>query len=234
MTLPEVEPELRAPPPRPMVWAFSRGGLTEQTRDLLVSGTAVRARVTEADTGWESGYEAGPYYRITYEYEHAGTRYENRWAASYDGMHLAYGAGEYMAWLEGAMCTGGTFTVLFHPDAPQAPTVYGTLMPHVAKSLEQAVEELMSCGEDDIEERASEVFAFMIAPLGRCQRDWRRYYDLLGRMGMYDEAEDRVRDGVENIEVVRTRIRQGDFDGDAMAELSELCARYRPGVWAAT
>jgi hypothetical protein len=234
MELPEVEPELKVSPPRPMVWASATHDLPEDVRNLLVNGIAVRARVTEADTGWESGYEAGPYYKIRYEYEHDGKTHEGRWSASYDGIHLAYGAGEYMRWLDGAMCDGGTFTVLFLPDAPEKPRVYGTLEPHVKKSLLEAVDELASCTDAELEERSSAVFAFMIAPLGRCQREWRKYYDLLDEMGMYDRDKDQVRDGVENIEVVRTRIRSGDFDDDAMKELSELCARYRPGVWAAT
>lgn len=233
MSLLEVEPELRVPPPRPMVWA-SRHGIRQDVHELLVGGVAVRARVTHADTGWESGCEAGPYYKIEYEYEYREKTYTSRWGASYDGLHLAYGAGEYMGWLDGAMREGGTFTVLFLPDAPGKPRVYGTLEPHVRKTLLEAVDELLSCEESEVEEKTSEVLAFMIAPLGQCQSEWRKYYDLLGEMGMYDRKKGQVRDGEENMEVVRTRVRAGEFDTGAMKELSELCARYRPGVWAAT
>jgi hypothetical protein len=230
--LPDIEPELRAEPPRPMVWESKRQ-IAKKLEKLLVEGAAVRARVVKADTGWESGYEAGPYYRIDYAWEWEGRTYKAKWSASYDGMHLAYGAGEYMAWLERTMCEGGSFTVLFDPEKPSKATIYGTLELYVRKTLLEAVEELRKCGEKEVEAKASEVFAFIIAPLGACQREWRTYYDLLAKLGMFDEKEGRVRDGVENIEVVRRQIRAGRYEEGVMEQLSELCARYRPGVWAA-
>lgn len=229
-----MEPELGVPPPRPMVWAPSSRKLTARIEDLLTTGAAVRAWVTEADTGWESGYEAGPYYKIDYAWEWETRTYRSRWEASFDAMHLGLGAGEYAGWLERSMCSGGSFTVLLDPERPSEPTIYGNLELFLKKNLVQAVRELRECADEELEERASEVFAFIIAPLGRCQREWRDYFDLLSKLDMFDEKKGAVRDYEANIEVVRTDIKAGRFDAGVLDRLSGMCARYRPGVWAAT
>jgi hypothetical protein len=232
--LPDVEDELLVEPPRPVVWAASSRKLTARIEELLTHGAAVRAWVTEADTGWESGYEAGPYYKIDYAWEWETRTYTGRWAASFDAMHLGLGAPEYAAWLERSMCSGGSFTVLLDPERPSEPTIYGNLELFLQKTLLQAVEELRTCSEEELEDRASEVLAFIIAPLGRCRREWRDYFDLLSKLDMFDENKGAVRDHEANIEVVRTDIRAGRFDAKVLERLSEMCSRYRPGVWAAT
>ena len=232
--LPPIEPELQAAVPRPFVWEAGPRPLTDHAEMLLERGVATRAWVLAADTGWDSGHEAGPNYEIDYAWEHEGQTHRGRWRAAYDGMHLAMGAPEYSSWLDRAMCDGGSFTVLLDPGRPANATIYGNLELYVRKTLLEAVAELEGCDDDVLEERVTAVYRFAIAPFGRCQRDWKEYYGLLSALGMFDDGAGRVREYAENLEVVRRDLRAGRYDRQVLARLSALCATYRPGVWAAT
>ncbi len=217
-----------------MVWARTRGEVPRDIAEILVHGAATRAWVVAAESGWEPGYEAGPTYRIDFHWEWQGKLYDGRYRASFDGLHVGYGPEDHSSWLGSCMEEGGSITVVFHRDSPQKARIYGNLGLYLRKTLRQSVAELMACGPDGVEAKTREVYELIRSPLGRCEGDWGKYLKLLTKIGIYDDLYNRWRPEPDNLEFIRTGIRNGTFDQAAVNRLSALCERHCPGIWAAT
>ncbi len=221
-TLPGVEPELAVPRPRPMVWTarpWSHGVIRDEDAALLRQGLTARAWTTSVQITRDS---EGPDIAATFAYEHAGALLHGRFHGSYDAMHLALGFPDFSAWLGRAFGDGGTLTVLLPQGDPGACRIYGRLELYVSLSLDRALEQ----GRHDA------VGRLLRGPIGPLQGDdWFAYFNGLATLcGIEPDSDTTL---FKLMDTALAAIEAGRFDPAPLPQLSAICARYMPGLWAA-
>lgn len=122
--LPEVEPELRASPPRTLA-LFTRTGEPIHERAVEVTGTyrAVKGWVVSMEKTHD--YE-GPDHHIRLAWEQDGEIRIEKVVIGYDSYHWAVSYPEHFAWFERTMQPGQPVTILLAP-AGRDWSIYGQL-----------------------------------------------------------------------------------------------------------
>lgn len=227
-----VEPELRAPRPRPMVWVarkWSHGKISPETRELLVGGLAARAWITHEHTTHD---REGPDIFALFAYEHGDQLYQGQFFGSYDAMHLAIGFPDFAAWLGRAIRVGGTLTVLFPEAAPSKHAVYGRMELYIEKRLVDVLAEHEAASAERRGELLEIAARLIRGPIGPLQGDgWFEYYRELAKVsGMETNDQTTL---FEVADAAIEAIKSGDYDRSPIERLSQVCREYMPGIWAA-
>ena len=236
--LPEVEPELRGPCPRPMVWTardWSHGEISDPDAALLRHGVAARAWVTSAQMVL---VREGPDILATFAFIHQadGTVHHGRFCGSYDAMHLAIGFPDLAAWLGSAMCDGGTFTVLHPAGSPAEHRIYGTMELYLERDLVQLVEQLELTGagtkaREALLREIRRLLAGPVGPMGRDYDEWRLYFDQLALLASVETSGRTTL--FQLVDEAMAAMAGGAFDRGPVPVLAPICRRYQPGIWAA-
>jgi hypothetical protein len=227
-----VEPELRVPRPRPMVWVarkWSHGKITPERRELLVDGLAARAWVTHEQT---TSDREGPDIFARFAYEHGDELYQGQFFGSYDAMHLAIGFPDFAAWLGRAIRPGGTLTVLFPEDDPSKYAVYGSMELYIEKSLVDVLAEHEAASDEEKSELLEVAARLLRGPIGPLRGDdWFEYFEQLSKIsGMATNDRTTL---FEVADAAIEAIASGEYDRSPIGRLSRICSEYMPGVWAA-
>jgi hypothetical protein len=231
--LPAVEDELARPRPRPFVWAareISFGRITDEMRALLVDGTAVRAWVTRYVSRKDS---EGTDHLVQYCFETAGGLVHGVHRAGFDDYHLVVGSSDYARWLHGAFCEAGTFTVIHPSRGKPVPVIYGTMELYIEQDLVEVADALGTARDPEtIDGLARRFLDIALSPSAIIMDGRQEYHDLYRRIGLVRGHERPRRD--ENLEIIRSAIRQGRYESRDLEALAGICRRYGPGIWAAT
>ncbi len=231
-SLPEVEPELQIPPPRPMVWQYPESSpkkISPELEDLLVNGIAVR--------GWKTLYRShsereGTEHYMQYSFQVDGSLIQGKNYRSYDDLHLAIESPDYAIWLANAFHREGTFTILSEKGNPARHEIFGHLELFIKMDLAQITQKI--CETTDpcrVDQLAYNFLKISISPLWNIGENSRKYFSLMEKLGLANKSE--VHDSDTNLMFIKEIIPAGDYDREVLGELSRLCKIYVPGVWAA-
>jgi hypothetical protein len=234
MHLDALEPELRAPPPRPLGWtrgAFCYGGvfvepLEPEVTALLERGTTAVATVVEASEDEES--RSFSLY-ATYLFEVAGRVYRGRAGTCIDPLHVD---GSYTSWALDAYRIGSRFTVIFPPGAPRRHRIYGELGLYRRTPLVEVVARLRD--ERDPARARKHVFDAwaLIHQAGRMAPAIQpRVGDAYARFGLL-VSRGRLRAMSRVLPLFERALRDPGHD-DLLEELNALCVEHAIGLWAA-
>ena len=127
-TLPEVEPELRAPPPRTLTLLTRTGEpIHERAVEVTTAYRAVKGWIVSVTRTYD--YE-GPDHHVRLAWEQDGALRVEKFTVGYDSYHWAVGYPEHFAWFHARMQPGQPITVLVAPDGKDW-SCYGQLEPFV-------------------------------------------------------------------------------------------------------
>ena len=133
--LPEVDKLVRAAPPRttwdegyavkPSEEERERGikWISKKNLQALRGWCATVGWVIEQESGWESGPESGPWYRVHYGFETPGGKLiRGKCYGEFDGLHIGYGGHSRWSGFLDSCCSNENplraFTVLYDPRKP--------------------------------------------------------------------------------------------------------------------
>jgi hypothetical protein len=230
--LPEVEPELQIPPPRPMVWQYpesSPNKISPEMENLLTHGIAVR--------GWKTLYRTrseieGTEHYMQYCFQADDSIIQGKNFRSYDDLHLAIESPDYAIWLANAFHREGSFTILYEKGNPVRHEIFGHLELFIRMDLKQITEKICSTTDPcQVDRLAYNFLKISISPLWNIGENSRQYFSLMEKIGLANMSE--VHDSDTNLIYIKEVIPAGDYDKEVLEELSELCKSYVPGIWAA-
>ncbi len=230
--LPDVEPELQIPPPRPMVWQYPQSSLkkiTPDLEDLLVNGIAVR--------GWKTLYRTmserdGTDHYMQYCFRVNDTIIQGRDFRSYDDLYLAIESPDYAIWLTNAYHKEGTFTILCDKENPGRHEIFGHLELFIRMDLKCISRKITEATDPYlIDQLAYNFLRISISPLWNIGENSRKYFSIMEKIGLADSNE--VHDSDRNLKLIKEIIPSGGYDREVLSELSDLCRIYVPGIWAA-
>lgn len=236
--LPPVEPELAAPCPRPMVWvarAWSHGQISQQDASLLRHGQAARAWITSVVMEHD---REGPEIRATFAFFHGPPErrelHHGTFHGSYDAMHLVIGFPDLARWLNRAIRSGGTLTVLYPQGRPEAQQVYAAMELYLERRLEQLLADFQGASGADRDGHLADLRALLRGPIGPLNGDypaWKRYFNMMARMGGVEPTGNTTL--FELVDAALEAMARGKNDPHAVGKLSKMCREYMPGIWAA-
>lgn len=230
--LPEVEPELLVPPPRPMVWQYPKSSpmkMSPELEDLLVNGVAARGWKTIYRSRWE---REGTEHYMQYCFQVNDSVIQGKNFRSYDDLHLAIESPDYAIWLANAFHKEGTFTILYEKGNPARHEIFGHLELFIRMDLAQ-ITEMIHITKDPymINQLAYNFLKISISPLWNIGVNSKKYFSLMEKIGLADMNE--IHDSDTNLMFIKEMIPAGDYDKEILNELSELCKIHVPGIWAA-
>ena len=233
--LPMVEPELLVRPPRSMVWAarqWSGGTITDRTRELLLTGVARRAWITEVK--WTKDSE-GPEIRAGFAWEYAGQLHLGKFKGAYDAVHLALGNPEFSDWLHRTFREGQTLTVLFPENEPRKYVIYGKLELYIRRDLTCLLRDLArSTSIIDEVTTIGHLRTVLEATARLAKGKVKEQDEFIGLLVRFvDLVPDQEILVADLIEKTIETLRNGRYDITHVAPLSRFCFRYLPGTWAA-
>lgn len=227
--LPDVEPELGASRPRPLVWRVRPGlEITRDMHEALRDWIAVRAWVTRVERWRDS---EGPEVRIWLCWEADGRLCHTYLKRGFDAYHAYMYNAIMTSWFDRTFVQGGTCTVLHQPGRPKRFRVFGEMELYLDRSLAQIVKEHAE-GEDPEKRKMllDEVNTVLGAVLPWAQQD----DELRSALAVFCRTEMTRQMTITDLgKKVYESVRDGTCDESRLASLSEVTGKYVPGAWAA-
>ena len=216
-----------------MIWAarqWSGGSISDKTRELLLSGVARRAWITEVT--WTKDSE-GPDIQAGFAWEYNGQLHLGRFKGAYDAVHLAQGNPEFSDWLHRTFRDGQTLTVLFPQDEPRKYLIYGKLELYIRRDLTYLLRDLARATSVIDEVTTVGHLRTVLDTTARLAqgKELDEFIGLLVRF--VDLIQDRELKVPDLIEGTIEKLRKGHYDVTLVAPLSRFCFSYLPGTWAA-
>lgn len=229
-----LEPELRAPTPRPLVWtrgASCYGGifvepLEPAVQALLEHGTTAIATVVEASEDEDSRSFS---LFASYRFEVAGRVHRGRAATCIDPLHVD---GSYTGWALDAYRVGSRFTVIFPPGHPRRHRIYGELGLYRRTPLVEVVERLR--GERDparVRDHTIDAWALIHQAVRMEPTTQPAIVAAYERFGLL-ASRGRLRAMSRVLPLFERALRDPAQDS-LVQELDALCAPHALGLWAA-
>lgn len=150
-----VEPGLRAPPPRTVMYYHKSG--SPLARQRFRSTTAVKGWVFRVKV--DDSHPEGPAFTIDFAFEDDGKLNTARVNCEYDEYHWRAGAPDYYRWFQRRIEVGEQVTVLLGAD--RDPCIFGMLEPFERCLYGEVLQQAHDCDDDDarhaLEDRLIEI-----------------------------------------------------------------------------